>query len=369
MASIAERVVLRHLKAKEFDTERALRQYLKEHPDADPARHTVNKSKREPGKPDAPKVKRPAAPKPPPPAGTKTPPKAPPSKPPPVPKKPPPLPPKGKKPPPLPKKPQAPAKPAVKPSKPPAEPKQPAGPAQTQKPGRFEAWKSRFKGLSESASKFVEEAPKAVKHFFGDDEFRASTLKEAKSALAKAPKKLVTNLVDTAKQEAKGFKTASAGVKQVMTGKKMSKKQKEAVREVTTHVAIAAAAAAFAASGPLMGAGLFAKGLATHVALKSVKKSLANLHLLEELGHVGHGVAQFISHIASEGGKEPDDTAADEALVKLVMASVAKEIEQLTDEDFAEVLISMGEDDETSAVEKKASERVVARYLALSSIA
>jgi hypothetical protein len=104
-------------------------------------------------------------------------------------------------------------------------------------------------------------------------------------------------------------------------------------------------------------AGLFAKGLAQHVALKSVKKSLGNLHLLNEMGHIGHGVAHLIDVIASEGDDKKG--SADEAMAKLVMAAVAKEIDQLTDEDFAEVLNSMGE-----SGDKKTAAVVVERYLA-----
>jgi hypothetical protein len=351
--SLAERVVLRVLRAKEFETEKALREYLKEHPDADPARHTVNKNERKPAQPEGPaKPKQPGLPKPPPPAGHKAvPPKLPGSKP-----KPPP--PQAKK------QPQEPAKAPAKAKPPPIPPqaKTPEkAPPEVAKPaGRFDAWKSRFQGLSQSAQSFVEKAPKAVKHFFGDDEFRKNTLDEAKSQLTKAPKKLVANLVETAKHEVKEFKTASTGVKNVMSGKKMSKKQKAAFKEVATHLSIAAAAAAFTASGPLIGAGLFAKGLATHVALKSVKKSLANLHLLQELGHIGHGVVHLLEHIASEDKKDSDSSTADEAMAKLVLASVAKEIEQLTDEDFQEVLNSMGEEGE----DKEASQRVAARFLA-----
>lgn len=358
MTSIAERVVARIMLAKEFDTEKALREYLKQHPEADPKRHTVKDTKQQRPETEAPaKPKRPGLPKPPPPAGK------PPAKPPPLPGQRP----KGV-PPPLPKKkpaPQAPDKAPekAKPAKPPAEAKKPSEkPQEAEKPkGRFDGWKTRFKSLSESAQSFVEKAPKAVKHFLGDDEFRKNTLKEARSALTKAPGKIVKSLTETAKHEVHEFKTASAGVKNVMSGKKMSKKQKEAFRAVATHLSIAGAASAFMATGPLMGAGLFAKGLATHVAAKSVHKSLANVHILQELGHVGHGVAHLISHIASEGKSEGDDpTTADEAMTRLVLAAVAKEIDQLTDEDFQEVLNSMGQE----TTDKEASERVAARFLA-----
>lgn len=355
---IAERVVLRVMLAKEFPTEDALREYLKQHPDADPARHSVDTKKPQRAPQDQPGPKKPAQPPPLPPQQKAKP------KPPPIPeqakRKPPPIPDKAKKPPT--EAPKAPSK-AKPPPVPPEAKRAPAKPSKgdVQKPGKLDLWKARFKGLSDSASSFVEKSPKAVKHFFGNDEFRKNTLTEAKSVITKSPKKIVNSLVETAKEEVHEFKTASIGVKNLMTGKKMSKKQKAAFKSVATHMAIAGAAAAFAATGPLAGAGVFAGGLAKHVALKSVHKSLGNLHLLEELGHVGHGVAQLITHIAAEDkDKSSTDSAADEAMAKLVLASVAKEIESLTDEDFSEVLNSIGDEGAT----KTACERVVARYLA-----
>jgi HEPN domain-containing protein len=274
---IAYRASLR--KAKEFSSPKALQEYLKKHPKADPKYHSV-KEKEE------------------------------------------------------------------------AEPEEEeATPEQTK--GRLNAWKGRFKNLSEKAQQFVEKAPKAVKHFLADDEFRKHALTEATSALKKAPKKLVKRLLNTAREEVKEFKEAAAGVKSVMTGKKMSKEQKKAFRDVATHIGLAAGAAAFAASGPLMGAGLFGKGLATHVAAKAVTRSLANLHLLGEAGHIVHGVAKLMEHIAAED----ESVSPEEAMTQLIMASVAKEIDNLTDDDFKEVLEKM----EPEKAEKKA--RVVRRYL------
>jgi len=138
-----------------------------------------------------------------------------------------------------------------------------------------------------------------------------------------------------------------------MSGKKMSKEQKKAFKEVATHMAIAAGAAAFAASGPLMGAGLFGKGLATHVAAKAVTRSLASLHLFAEMGHIGHGVFELMSHIASE---DEGKITPEQAMAHLVMASVAKELDKLTDKDYTEVLEKIGPEEKTAAV--------VQRYLA-----
>lgn len=334
MASLAERVVSRATihQAKEFTSPEALREYLKQHPDADKARHSVKK----PGAPGA-KQEVPGKPKPPPiPEEAK----------------------KKKGPPPIPDEAKKPNAPAVQKGAPKAKPhdehetKPPAG----AKPGRLEAWRDRLKGLSESAQNFVKSAPKAVKAFLGDPGFRKYTLKEAGSHLAKSPKGLINRLVQTAKEEVHEYKAAASGVKKVLSGGKMTKHEKKAFRTVATHLAIGGAAAAFAATGPLAGAAVFAKGVARHLAVKSVKKSLENLHLLDELGHVGHGVAHFLEHIASE--KEEMDP--DEAMTDLILACVAEEIENLSDEDLTEVLNQLEDDDSN---ESKTAARVAARFL------
>jgi hypothetical protein len=268
--------------------------------------------------------------------------------------------PKDRKKPPVPKpeaKGQQPGKPEAK--KPPGGGKAPdkpeaKGQAPEQPQSRLEAWKGRFKGLSEKAQKFVSEAPKSVKHFLGDTEFRKQTLKEARKAVTSAPKKFTKNLIETVKHEKREFRLAVKGVGKVISGKKMSKHEREAFRAIATHMAIAGGAAAAMASGPLGGAGLFAKGIATHIAAKSASKSLENLHLLQELGHVGHGVVHLLSHIASEDKEAP--LSPEEAMARLVLASVLKEMESLTDEDFAQILNNLPE-------EKTARDRVLARFV------
>jgi len=361
MESLYERVARRAARlnvAKDFSSPEALNEYLKTHPDADRTKHKVDKSKAGPakqetkpgGKPPAPKA--PAAP-----PGAKPPvkPQAAPSA-----KKPPPIPEAAKKKP-------APDETKKQPApKAPAEEKKPApkAPAEEKghhddhghddhddhdeghsaKGGRFDSWKKTLKGLKDSAVKFVEKAPKAVKSFLGEPEFRKAALKEAKNAITKLPKKAVHRLVETAKEEVHEFKAAGEGVKAMLSGKKMSKHQKHAFKQVATHMAIGAAAAGFAATGPLSGAAIFAKGLARHVALKSVKKALGNLHTMEEVSHIGHGVGHFFEHIASEGESKSVDP--EEAMTNLILASVAKTMEQLKDEDFTKVLNGMGGGDE-----------------------
>jgi len=206
------------------------------------------------------------------------------------------------------------------------------------------SWKERLKGLSDKASKFVNEAPKQVKKFIEDDAFRRKSLMAAHKAVMEAPEKMAKNALDTVKHEVKEFKEAGQGVAALMTGKKMSGHQKKALKTVATHMAIGIAAAALTSSGPLAIAGAFGKGLAKHVAMKSVGNMLGHVHVLEELGHVGHGIKHIMEKLAAEkGGKaNPEDV-----LANFVMAAVAKELQGLSDEDIQKALEDMGgeEDD------------------------
>lgn len=346
MAVTAETVLLRL--AKDFPTDKALRQYLKEHPEADKSKHTVQKK---PSKPTTTTKTGPSKPPPIPEAAklnkpTKAP-TAPEAK-----KKTPPPPPEAKKP-----TTTAPVAPQGVPTAPSdgqgeAKPEAPKSPEQ----GRLDTWKFKFKHLSQRAQDFVEKAPKAVKHFLGNPEFRKQTMKEAREAVTSSPKKFVNNLIETAKHEKHEFKLATKGVGKVLSGKKMSKKEKDAFIAVATHMAIAGGAAAAMASGPLSGAALFAKGIGTHIAAKSAHRSLGNIHLIQEMGHIGHGITHLLSHIASEdnGKRDPEKIMAE-----LVMASVLKEMEAMNDDDFTQVLETMNNENETN---DKTAARVVDRY-------
>lgn len=346
MGSILERVAHRAATIKRADemTPVEWEAYRKKHPAADPSKHHIVKPQQQPGKP-----------KPPSPGKPKQAPAAPPQEKGTSPKPPESGKPQGKKPPPIPSdaKKKAPEKrPDDKHHDEHGDDKH-----ESHGGGGSEGWKKALKGLKDSAVKFVENAPKAVKHFLGDPDFRKAALKEARESLTKLPKAAKHRLVETVKEEVHEFKTAGEGIRAMMSGKKMSKHQKHAFKAVATHLSIGAAAAAFAATGPLAAAAVFSKNLATHVALKSVKKALGSLHTMNEVHHIGHGVLHFFEHIAAEGdGSKNADP--EEAMTDFILAAVAKQIEQLTDDDFSEVLNNLeAEQDKTAAI------AVVSRYL------
>ncbi len=205
------------------------------------------------------------------------------------------------------------------------------------------SWKDRFKGLGEAAKSFMEKAPKAVKQFVEDPEFRKTAVKDAVGALAKAPEKYAKSVLKTVKHEVKEFKEAGAGIKAVLKGGKMDDHQKKAFKTVATHMALGIAAAALTASGPLAAAGAFGKGLVKHVAMKAVSNSLEKVHLMQELQHVSHGL-HHVLHLAGEESEEIEDT--DGVLMKYVSALVAEELKNLKDEDVEKSLKSMDSEEE-----------------------
>lgn len=209
--------------------------------------------------------------------------------------------------------------------------------------GKAKSWKEKFKDLGDKAKSFMDKAPKAVKQFVEDPDFRKKSVKDMADSVAKAPAKYAKAVLDTAKHEVKEFKEAGAGIKAVLKGGKMDEHQKKALKAVTTHMALGIAAAALTASGPLAAAGTFGKGLAKHIAMKAVSNSLGSLHMLEELGHVGHGI-KHVLHLAAED-KDVKDSDVDDVLMKYVSALVVAEIQKIKDADLGKCLKSLDEED------------------------
>ena len=189
------------------------------------------------------------------------------------------------------------------------------------------SWKDSIKSLSEKAQGFFKSAPKIAKQFVEDEDFRRKTLLDAHKRLTEAPEKVVKDLVETAKHEVKEFKEAGAGVKAVLKGEKMTDHQKKAFKTVAFHLALTAAATALTATGgPLAAAGMFGKSMAKHVAMKSVSRAIGHLHILEEMGHIGHGIHHGLEHIMDKLASEKDPETA---MAEFVMAAVGKEIQEL----------------------------------------
>ena len=306
------KLAIRYLEAKEFSNDKALKDYLRDHPNANPRNHTVA-PRPQPG-PAKPSFKE------------------------------------------LAKKPK---EVTDSPKKAPEKgPEKPEGKEEKSKPeGPKKSWSERLKSMGSSVKEFISSAPKQVQKFISDEKFRKKTIQGAVSSLKSAPAKIVSRVVATAKDEIHEFKSAGEGVASLLKGGKMSGHQKKALKAVGTHLAIGFAAAALTASGPLAAAGVFAKGLVKHIAMKSVAKGMEKIHLFQEMGHIGHGVHRFFTHMASDdaamgvlrtAGKDADP---EDVMANFFLAAVAKEMDDLSDEDIEKILVGMGKKDENEEEE------------------
>jgi len=304
--------------AKDFPSEEALKDYLHDHPKADPGHHKVVENDRGPAQEDEPSEKTPKLKE--------------------QPKK---------------KKPKV----VLPPPQGGGKGKEKAVLPQPEKePKKKPSFKDRFKGLTDKAAKFAKTLGSDSQKFLQDDGFRKQVLKEAVSAIAKAPKAYAKNLVKVAKHEKEHFTEAMHGVKAVIKGGKMSPEQKKAFKTVATHMAITAAAAAFTGGSAIAIAGAFGKGIGRQVAVKAVLEALENLHLLDEVGHVGHGLVDLLHKVA----EDKEEAGPEDKLAMLIMALVTKHIDQLDDDMIKQALEEAAADEGTK--EAAMSMRVAARY-------
>jgi hypothetical protein len=292
----------RHIEAFEFSSPEELKKYLKNHPDADRGKHTVQKQEKPKGK------------------------------------KPPPLPSKGKPEQPAEgKKPMQPeGKPPVPPQKAPSDQEHPeeGHPEEEQKPKGI---LQRLQGLSSGAMAALKALPAGARKFFENEGHRKAVLGKMGKAILGAPKEYKTKLIETAQHEVKEFKLASQGIKAAFGGKPLSQAQKAAVKAVAIHMGITLAAASMGATGVVAGMGAVASAMAKHIALKAATKSLGHLHVLQEAGHVGHGLLDILSKFADDGKHKPEDVMA-----ALVMQSVQDVLAEMDDEGLKSILEYMG---------------------------
>ena len=243
----------------------------------------------------------------------------------------------------------------------------------------FKGFANAAKSLSKGAVKFFKESPEVVKKFVTDKEYRKETLAKSAKTLKEMPKKTFDGFKNGIKHTAEEFKDALGGVGNVLTGKKMTKKQKKAFAHLTVHATLAVATAA------LTGGTAGLAGHATQNFVNATARKIAGNALTQGLGdfvagateleHFGHGIAhhaahagEAISHAVSHAGEAAsnvslallnlstgpfqvlsakDDDKGDKKDEKLdtkafMMAVVNKlvhdQLEKLSDEDLAEAL-------------------------------
>lgn len=200
------------------------------------------------------------------------------------------------------------------------------------------SWKEALSGLSSKAKEFFQSAPKNVKRFAEDDAYRRGALMKAHEALTTAPEKATKQLIHTLKEEIHEYKEAAGAVKDLASGKKLNKHQKHALKTAAFHVGLTLAATALTTSGVGAGAAVFAKSMARHVALKAVGSMFEKAHILDEIGHVGHGVKHILDKLAAKKEKGEEGPEGDRLLLDFIRALVAKEMEGLDAEDVAEAM-------------------------------
>lgn len=207
-------------------------------------------------------------------------------------------------------------------------------------------WKQSFQDLSSKAKSWFASAPKNVKKFAEDDAYRRKVVMDAHSAMTSAPEKATKQLIKTFKEEVHEYKEAAHAVGLLASGKKINATQKHALKTAAFHVGLTVAATALTTTGLGAGAAVFAKSMARHVALKAIGSMFEKAHILDELGHVGHGVKHILDKMAAKKVKSPrrsetqqeDGEDNDRLLFDFVSALVAKELENFSAEDTGDVI-------------------------------
>lgn len=239
---------------------------------------------------------------------------------------------------------------------------------------------SGLKGALKAVAKQFKSAPKDVQKFISDPEHRKNALKKGVEGIKKAPGSYWDELVKASKHEVKEFKTAGQGMAAVIRGKKANKEQKHAMKTVAFHMGITIAAAALTTSSPALAALSAGKALAKHIALKAATEALGDLHVLQEMAHIGHGAHHPIVHalehllrhvkLAKEQGDDDGKQGAPEELfAALVAKHVADQVANLDDDTLAEGLGGGGDDDDGEGQQKQAADRLTSLYLAQTRVA
>lgn len=218
--------------------------------------------------------------------------------------------------------------------------------------------KERMQALKET----VKSLPGAAKKFVEDHSHRKEVMGKAGTSIKKSPGTYLKKLKETWDHEKHEFAETGKGIAAVMKGGKPTPGQKKAMKTVATHLAITTAAAALTSASPALAGLAIGKAMAKHIALKAAAKVLGDMHVLEEMGHIGHGIHHVLDKLAADEGSD-EKLSPEDAFSALIMKKVMEQMDQLSDEDIADIL------EETSGQEKTAAlvairYKVAARYLA-----
>ncbi len=222
-------------------------------------------------------------------------------------------------------------------------------------------WKQRWDGFSTKLEKAGKEVKAWVKKesdtnpdlgkFLKDDSYRRKSLQEMHRKLTDAPDKFVDAALEIAAEEVAEFKEAGKGIKAAMSGKPVSDLQKHAIKKAAFHVGLSVAvgsvgalAAGAAGTGALAAASgkTFAVSLARTIAYKAVAKSMGALNTLQEVEHLGVGVGalfkSWLTKVAAKKDPKEKPASPDDMLGALVASKVAQVIADLDGEDLLEAV-------------------------------
>lgn len=220
---------------------------------------------------------------------------------------------------------------------------------------KLKSFLGKVKGVPKATAEAVSKAPKQVQKFVADPEARKSAVSTLGKAIQESPKKIVSKLHESAKKELKELKHATHAARKALRKppEKWTKEDWKAVYAAGVYVAGAAVAAA--GGGPLMAVAMVGKSFAMHVGIKAMHEVLDNGFLHFEAGETVLHALHFASE--DEGGDEDEEALITSLVVAVArvleegisdedMESILKGTEEPDFEDFGQPKAS--EDKEAS---------------------
>lgn len=266
--------------AKEFATEKALSEYLHEHPDADKSKHSVDKAEKAEGGKDE---------------GSKD---------------------EGSK--------------GLK------------GMAEGKAKeiqGKLKTLFAVAKGIHKGVKEAIQAAPAKVQEFVVDPEARKKATSQAAAAIKKAPESIAKHIWESAKDELKDVKTAGKAVKKLFKKpiEQWTKEDKKALYSVAVYAAGAALSAA--GGGPIVAAGAVGKSFVSHVAVKTLSHVIDAGFLHFEAGESVFQAGELLKHFIMAGESEGSDEDYEKMLIQHLTVALGAVLEKgITDKDMESVL-------------------------------
>ena len=200
----------------------------------------------------------------------------------------------------------------------------------------------RIKKMPAQVKAYLKEAPEAVKKFVEDKEYRKQVVVGAKDSIKNLPRRTFEHARDAVVTEVEGFKTACDGVKTFLKGGKLTPEHKEAIKAVALDVAVTVAVVAVTEG---LGAGLrgvarasaesFSTGLAKKLAYKSLTPKAGIVTTLQDYKALGQGLWQRAQQFLV---RTADDLDERDLVVAYVMATVSKQLDDISDDDLMDAL-------------------------------